>query len=332
MSRERFVSPDTWKSEQVTRLSLEARLLWVGIITTADDMGRRRASAHSLKLDVFPCDACSLEEVNAWRDEVASVGLIRLYKDAEGGLVLDIPKWFAYQSLKYISQSKFPPHPDGAIPGQELGEAVREKRKKPRATARAKPDGSGQVPADSGGNGRREGRGRKGVGGDVKDSPPAPQGALASCDEPRLNSLCDPAYSEPARNEVGRLIERWGGLGGFRNWRALDRLLAKALELDPKRVVAHLFEVDRLQLTDRDVERANGQGRRVALRLKRLSTLYSRLGRRWAGAGALEPNEAAWEWARSKLNGSASKKSEPASIGEIVGNEVALDGGLRETA
>ena len=53
MSRERLIHESIWQSRQFVRCSLCARLLFIGIVTTADDQGRRTADSESLKLDIF---------------------------------------------------------------------------------------------------------------------------------------------------------------------------------------------------------------------------------------------------------------------------------------
>ena len=43
MARRRMIDPNFWESEDVSRLSLFARLLFIGMISNADDEGRGRA-------------------------------------------------------------------------------------------------------------------------------------------------------------------------------------------------------------------------------------------------------------------------------------------------
>lgn len=115
MSRQRFIYPAMWTSEQVMMLTRDARLLWCGIISTADDYGRRKATAASLKIELLPLDIVTVEQVTEWRDEIARAGMIRLYLDDEGVTLLDIPTWEKYQKPKYVSKSRHPEYP-GAGP------------------------------------------------------------------------------------------------------------------------------------------------------------------------------------------------------------------------
>jgi hypothetical protein len=109
-----MINRSLFSSEQVSQLSIPARLTFVGIIVTSDDHGRRSAGAHALRADIFPCDpSVTNDQVAAWRDELADAGLIRLYSDA-GREVLDLPTFRRWQKLRYHSKSKIAEHPDGS--------------------------------------------------------------------------------------------------------------------------------------------------------------------------------------------------------------------------
>jgi len=111
LSRERFIDPSITRSEQVNALSPLARLLWVVVIATADDEGRRKASPFALKADWFVADQSSLQEIELWRNELAAQGLVRLYRDDDDEPVLDIPKWKVYQKPRYKKASRIPQFP-----------------------------------------------------------------------------------------------------------------------------------------------------------------------------------------------------------------------------
>lgn len=129
MTRERFISPQIWTSEQVCNVNRDARQLFIGIISTADDQGRRTASPHRLKADIFPFDGdVDKDQVQAWRDQLFSQGLIRVYLDGETE-VLDIPKFAKWQRLRYRARSAIHEHPSDPLleepveGGQNLSES-----------------------------------------------------------------------------------------------------------------------------------------------------------------------------------------------------------------
>ena len=146
MSRQRFIYPEIWRSEQFLSLSIEARLLFIGIFSTSDDYGRHKASALSLKAEVFPADACTSEQITAWRSEIAERGMIRLYVDDGGSEILDIPSWAKFQKPRHVSDSRMPEYPGAG----ELTTAPADPRRTPGepladdGEARAD-DGSGVV-------------------------------------------------------------------------------------------------------------------------------------------------------------------------------------------
>jgi len=110
MARKRQIDPSFWASEQVISLSRDARLLYVGMISHADDAGRLRAGPGHLKAIIFPSDSCAIEEVRAWRDAIIATGLVILYTD-NGAEFLCHPNWARYQYMTRRFDSKLPPPP-----------------------------------------------------------------------------------------------------------------------------------------------------------------------------------------------------------------------------
>ena len=113
MSRQRFIYPEIFTSEDFTSLSYGARLLFIGMFTTADDYGRGRGTARSLKAAVFPSDDCTLNQVETWAQEVCSRMMVRFYQIA-GAVYYDIPNWTRYQAPQYKAKPKVPSFQDDA--------------------------------------------------------------------------------------------------------------------------------------------------------------------------------------------------------------------------
>lgn len=114
----RLIAGTIWQSPQFMALSSGAQLLFIGIITTSDDQGRRTANPTELLVDIFPGNVQVTEEdVQVWTAELVTardgvgVSLIEVYY--EGGKTFSwLPKWAIWQTaMKYIKPSKIPPPP-----------------------------------------------------------------------------------------------------------------------------------------------------------------------------------------------------------------------------
>lgn len=111
MARKRFLSPDIWSDAFFVKLSPQERLLFIGMITLADDEGRLRAEASYLKGEIFPKDDLSEQEVAALRDRLARrKPSVYRYKVA-GMLYVLLPNWRKYQAPSHPSPSRLPPPP-----------------------------------------------------------------------------------------------------------------------------------------------------------------------------------------------------------------------------
>lgn len=167
MPRQRYIHPQIWNSDQFCSLTDGARLLFIGIISTSDDEGRRRASIRSIKGDIYPQDdSRSLDMIEVDLASIIKAGLVRVYR-VESTEYLDIPTWKNYQRPKYPSPSRIPAFPERSPrTGGGLGEPS---RNVPPRVGRSVGlgDRSGDQSDRDGG-----GAGGDGTGGSV--SPPAP--------------------------------------------------------------------------------------------------------------------------------------------------------------
>ncbi len=76
MPRIRTIKPDFWTSEQIVECSTNARLMFVGLWNFCDDGGTHPASAVRLKMEVFPGDNFTTEQIDGWIGELISAGLL----------------------------------------------------------------------------------------------------------------------------------------------------------------------------------------------------------------------------------------------------------------
>lgn len=118
MARIRSIKPEFWTSAQVLECSRNARLLFIGLWTFADDHGRHPDSPKQCKAEVFPADDLSIDEVERMLSELSANNLITRYV-VDGRGFLQITGWH-HQRIDKPQKPKYP-GPDEAdsknIPG-----------------------------------------------------------------------------------------------------------------------------------------------------------------------------------------------------------------------
>lgn len=115
MARIRSLKPQVWQDERVGQISRDARLLFVGLITLADDEGRFRTLPSVVCGHIFPRDRDAARKLQKWLCELESAGLVQLYGGEYGWL----PKWSSHQRISHPSPSVLPAPPrngSGVIP------------------------------------------------------------------------------------------------------------------------------------------------------------------------------------------------------------------------
>lgn len=107
MPRIRTIKPSFWSSPEVVRLSRDARLLAVGLISFADDDGRFLAAVNAINGYAFPNDDLPPNRVTKWLNECEDVGFIHRY--TVGGMTLGvIPTWHRHQVINKYTPSQLP--------------------------------------------------------------------------------------------------------------------------------------------------------------------------------------------------------------------------------
>jgi len=109
--RIRSIKPEFWESESLGRVSREARLLFIGLFSCCDDVGRARASSRLLASRLFPYDDDAFKRLPSWIAELEKQGCIRIYV-VDGESYLDLPKWANHQKIDKPSISKLPSFDD----------------------------------------------------------------------------------------------------------------------------------------------------------------------------------------------------------------------------
>lgn len=112
MARIRTVKPEFWQHPKVTRVSRDARLLFLGLLNEVDDEGKTRYLPKTLAGVLFPED----EDVDAsWvssrMDELERVGLVRRY-EIDGAPLLIVCGFTEHQKVSHPTPSRLPDPPE----------------------------------------------------------------------------------------------------------------------------------------------------------------------------------------------------------------------------
>lgn len=121
MARIRTVKPSFFSSYSMSKVPIEARYLFAGLFTEADDDGRMIDSAKKIAGAIFPHDdKVTVAKVDGWLNELASVKgedgspcIVRY--ETDGGRYLAIVKWADHQKISHPVPSCLP-RPNGHAP------------------------------------------------------------------------------------------------------------------------------------------------------------------------------------------------------------------------
>ena len=108
MARIRTIKPSFWGSPDISRLSRDARLLVLGLISAADDDGRFLAGPNAINGTVFPNDEVSPASIRRWLTEASErEEPIHLY-EVDGVKYGCFPKWHKHQRISKYMPSNLP--------------------------------------------------------------------------------------------------------------------------------------------------------------------------------------------------------------------------------
>ena len=151
--RIRSIKPEFWISESIGRLSRDARLLFIGLWSFADDSGRSRGAFAAISGALFPYDSDANKHLPRWISELEKEGMIKRYIAQDGNTYIEIPNWLKHQKIEKPSKSKFPAIPEHStniprilpdISALEQGTGNREQG--PMEQGNREPESSGAAP------------------------------------------------------------------------------------------------------------------------------------------------------------------------------------------
>ena len=113
MARRRMIDPAMWQSEDFSRCSFLARLIFVGLISQADDEGRGKASPAYIKSTLFPYeDGIRLIDIEKALSEIGQHLSVTYYSTIDGKQYYSLDSWMDWQTLDKPKPSKFPAPPE----------------------------------------------------------------------------------------------------------------------------------------------------------------------------------------------------------------------------
>ena len=108
MARRRMIHPDIWESEDFSKLSMLAKLLFIGMFSMADDEGKGRAKPVYLKSIIFPYDdGMRIIDVEKALSEIGSNMSVTFYAHDEN-YYYRIDSWDKWQRVDKPQPSKIP--------------------------------------------------------------------------------------------------------------------------------------------------------------------------------------------------------------------------------
>lgn len=111
MARKRIISPEIWASRSFAELSDFAKIVFIGLISNADDEGRGEADPALLKSTLFPRDEKKrVADVKSALSEIAR-STSTLFYSVEGHEYYALTKWKLWQKLDRPKPSKLPAPP-----------------------------------------------------------------------------------------------------------------------------------------------------------------------------------------------------------------------------
>lgn len=110
MARARNIKPGFFKNADLVELTMEARLLFIGLWTMADRAGRLEDRPKQIKIEVFPADAV---DIDACLNDLQRMGFVNRYEVA-GRRLLQVVNFKKHQSPHKDEKPSELPEPGGA--------------------------------------------------------------------------------------------------------------------------------------------------------------------------------------------------------------------------
>ena len=107
MARKRMIDPSFWTDEKLGECSIQERLLFMGLISNADDDGYGRANPKLLKSLIFPYDDLRASDLEKWLSHLGGWNIVVLY-EYNGQTYYNLPNFLKHQTINKPTPTNFP--------------------------------------------------------------------------------------------------------------------------------------------------------------------------------------------------------------------------------
>ena len=223
--RIRTIKPEFWRSEDIAALSIEDRLLFIGLWSYVEDNGVGRDEPQLIQCDLYPLDTFTEASVRTHGGlmHLSQQGLITRFEGPDGRRYLQINSWDKHQKINRPSKPRFPQYnAENCI--------LTEGSLSPHCTLT-----EGSLPEQGTGN-REQGTGKHTLFGPSHETEPAES---ASAETQTVAADAAPATasaniaSKPSKARGTRLPDDWQPDPALADWtRANAPAAANSLEVD----------------------------------------------------------------------------------------------------
>lgn len=103
-----MIDPSIWQSEDFSKLSTLAKLVFIGLFSLADDEGRGRCNPVYLKSTLFPYDeSIRSADIDKTLSEISS-NMSVIFYSCDGSNYYSLYNWNTWQKIDKPSESKIP--------------------------------------------------------------------------------------------------------------------------------------------------------------------------------------------------------------------------------
>lgn len=107
MARKRMIDPSFWTDEKLGECTIQERLLFMGLISNADDEGYGRANPKLLKSLIFPYDDLRASDLEKWLSHLGGLHMVVLY-EYNGQTYYNLPNFLRHQTINRPTETSFP--------------------------------------------------------------------------------------------------------------------------------------------------------------------------------------------------------------------------------
>lgn len=110
MARIRSIKPEFAGDEKMAKVSRDARLTFLLVVSQADDAGLLAAAPRQILGTLYPLDeSVTIELLEAWLAELLAIGRIRWRLTRDGARVIEVINWLKHQRIDKVTPSKITP-------------------------------------------------------------------------------------------------------------------------------------------------------------------------------------------------------------------------------